>query len=44
MELTKTEVAVLQDAVKTASDDQICQLNDLQLAFVGGGIAELVGG
>ena len=43
MEVTKMEVSVLQDAVKTADDDHICQLNELQLAFVGGGIAELVG-
>lgn len=43
MELNKIEVAVVEEAVAHAQEKQLCELNELQLAFVGGGIAELVG-
>ena len=44
MELNNVEVKVVEIAAKEANDDQILQLNDLQLAFVGGGIADVVFG
>lgn len=43
MEVNKMEVAVIEEAVAKSGQDQIQVLNELQLAFVGGGIAELVG-
>jgi hypothetical protein len=43
MEITKAEVSHLEEAAQVSCDDQIRQLSDFQLAFVGGGIAELVG-
>ena len=44
MELSNVEVKVVEIAAKEANDDQILQLNELQLAFVGGGIADVVFG
>ena len=44
MELNKLEVAVLEEAVKEATDAQIRELGDLQLALVGGGIGTVVFG
>jgi len=41
MELTKIEVAVVEDAVAAASDAQLHELSDLQLALVGGGCGEI---
>jgi hypothetical protein len=41
MEFTKTEVEILQEAVDTLSNGQLQILTDLQLAYVGGGIAEV---
>jgi hypothetical protein len=43
MEHTKIEVAVIENAVAAATEQQVQELGDLQLAFIGGGIAELVG-
>ena len=40
MEINKKEFAIVEE---TAVAAQIIELDDLQLAFVGGGIAELVG-
>ena len=40
MEYTETEVQVVASAISKASDDQLQDLNDLQLALVGGGIGE----
>ena len=40
MEHTNTEVAKLQKAVDDATEAQLRELNDLQLAFIGGGIGE----
>jgi hypothetical protein len=41
MELSKIEVAAVQNAIKEAKDD-LLELDAIQLACVGGGIAELV--
>jgi hypothetical protein len=41
MEQTKIEIAQLEAAVNEATDDQLRELNNLQLAFVGGGTAEV---
>jgi hypothetical protein len=38
MELNSIEVAALETAVKDAIETQIYELQDLQLALVGGGI------
>jgi hypothetical protein len=43
MDISKAEVLVLENIVAIADEDQVRELVDLQLAFVGGGIAELVG-
>ena len=42
MEHTKIEVAVIEKAVIEATDAQLRELNELQLAFVGGGVGEIV--
>ena len=42
MELTKHEVIALEEAIKKAEDLQLRELNDLQLAFAGGGIGDVV--
>jgi len=44
MELNNVEVKVVEIAAKEANDVQILQLDDLELAFVGGGIADVVFG
>ena len=38
----KTEVAVIQEAVSEATDAQLRELSDLQLAIVGGGICDTI--
>ena len=43
MELSKIEVAIIEEKLHAVKEEQIRELNELQLAFVGGGIAELVG-
>jgi hypothetical protein len=40
MEYTETEVQVVSRAISKASDAQVQDLNDLELALVGGGIGE----
>jgi hypothetical protein len=42
MELNKVEVAVIENAVQEANDLQLRLLSELQLAVVGGGIADVV--
>ena len=42
MELTKIESAYVESAVEQAAAAQLCELNDLQLAFIGGGQGEVV--
>lgn len=43
MEITNIEVAQIQQAVSEAKDAQLRELSELQLAFVGGGMADTVG-
>jgi hypothetical protein len=40
MEHNKIEVGVIQEAVFNANDAQLRELNDLQLALIGGGIGD----
>ena len=42
METTKAEVAVLEPASNENSDGEICQLAELHLALIGGGIGDVV--
>jgi hypothetical protein len=42
MDTSRVEVLELENAVSIAVDEQVRELADLQLAFVGGGIADLV--
>ena len=42
MEYAKTEMTVVEDAVKEAARNNIRELSDLQLARVGGGIGDVV--
>ena len=44
MELNKAEVSVIEIAVKEANDEQVRLLNDLQLAMIGGGMADVIFG
>jgi hypothetical protein len=44
MELTKIEVAAIDEAVALATEIQVKELNELQLALVGGGIGDVVFG
>jgi hypothetical protein len=41
MEYTKNEVAVVEKTAAEATDAQLRELNELQLAFVGGGVGEV---
>jgi hypothetical protein len=41
MEFTKTEMTVVEEAVQEVARNDIRELNDLQLALVGGGCAEV---
>jgi hypothetical protein len=43
MEHTRIEVALIQETVDEATDAQTRELNELQLAFVGGGIGDVAG-
>ena len=43
MELTKLEVTLIEKTIQQANEEVVRELSDLQLACVGGGIAELVG-
>ena len=40
MELNKMEVAVVEEVVSKVAGGDLRELNDLQLAFVGGGIGD----
>ena len=44
MEINKIEVAVVEEAIKEAGEGQIRELQELQLALVGGGIGTVVFG
>jgi hypothetical protein len=40
MELNQLETKIVEKTVREASEIQVRELNDLQLAFVGGGIGD----
>ena len=42
MEISKTEVKLLQDVETTVKQESLEQLADLQMAFVGGGIGDVI--
>ncbi len=42
MEHTNKEVAIIEKTVLEAAEKQVRELNDLQLAFVGGGIGDVI--
>ena len=42
MEFNKAEVTVVEEAIQEAAGNDIRELNDLQLALVGGGIGDVV--
>jgi len=44
MEVNKTEMAVVTQALASADQNLVVELSDLQLALVGGGIADVVFG
>jgi hypothetical protein len=44
MEFNKSEVTVVEQAVKEIAQKEIQQLNDFQLALIGGGIGDVVWG
>jgi len=40
MDRAKIEIAAIEKTVADAAEAQVCELNDLQLALVGGGSAD----
>ncbi len=42
MEHIKSEVVIIEKTVLEAAEKQLRELNDLQLAFVGGGIGDVI--
>ena len=44
MEINKTEAAAVQQTVNEVAEKEIRQLNELQLALIGGGIGDVVWG
>ena len=42
MELTKREVTLVAELVNEIAEKEVRDLNDLQLALVGGGIGEVI--
>ena len=44
MEVNQKEIAVVRKVLKSAEEAQVIELNDLQLAYVGGGIADVIAG
>ena len=42
MEHTKVEISSIQEVIVEVTAAQIRELNELQLAFVGGGIGEVI--
>ena len=42
MELSKLEISSIEDVVADLGDSQLRELNELQLALIGGGIGETV--
>lgn len=44
MEVNQKEIAVVSKVLRSAEEAQLVELNDLQLAYVGGGIADVIAG
>ena len=44
MNFSKNEVAALEESVSAIAETQVRELTELQLAFVGGGIGDVVAG
>jgi hypothetical protein len=44
MEISNTEVTAIAERVNEAAEQGVYELNDLQLALIGGGIGEVVFG
>ena len=44
MEVNHKEIAVVTKVLKSVEEAQVVELNDLQLAYVGGGIADVIAG
>jgi hypothetical protein len=44
MEFANTEMAVVEETIQEAARNEIRELNDLQLALVGGGIGDIIWG
>ena len=42
MEINKAEITVIEHTVNENSQTEICQLSELQLALIGGGIGDVV--
>ena len=42
MELSKVEIALVEEAAESANESSIVSLNDLELALVGGGSGETI--
>ena len=42
MEVARVEVAAIEEIMTQANEIEVRQLNDLQLALVGGGIGEVI--
>ncbi|HUQ99258.1 MAG TPA: hypothetical protein VM166_07385 [Gemmatimonadaceae bacterium] len=42
MEYAKTEITILEKTIEEAREEQIRELNDLQLALIGGGGGDVV--
>jgi len=44
MEFTKAEVIAIDETVTVATEEQLRELNEIQLALIGGGIGDVVFG
>ena len=44
MEFTKTEVLAVEKTTELANDEALRELNEIQLALIGGGIGDVVFG
>ena len=42
MEFAKTELNIIEETVQAAVNNDIRELNDLQLALIGGGIGDVI--
>lgn len=42
MDMLKDEVVAIAEVTDVANDEQMCELNELQLALVGGGVGDVI--